>query len=156
MQKAAELVRAHVADPAAQAATVDRFLDELDEMAPSDDRRRDRCDGATARRQPRGARRSGRRSSTSVAGGLDADGLTTLADELAAVATLLIAETALNKHLAEPTDDAAAKVALVDRLLDRQGRRPALDIVAHRRIAALVRPRPTWSTPSSTSLGWRC
>ena len=35
MQRADELVRAHVADPAAQSATVDRFLDELDEMAPS-------------------------------------------------------------------------------------------------------------------------
>ena len=36
VQKAAELVRGHVADPAAQAATVDRFLDELDQMAPSE------------------------------------------------------------------------------------------------------------------------
>ena len=34
VRKADELVRAHVADPAAQAATVDRFLDELDQMAP--------------------------------------------------------------------------------------------------------------------------
>ena len=33
--KADALVRAHVADPAAQAATVDRFLAELDQMAPS-------------------------------------------------------------------------------------------------------------------------
>src|SRR6478609_3647406 len=33
--KAADLVRAHVADSAAQAATVDRFLDDLDQMAPS-------------------------------------------------------------------------------------------------------------------------
>src|SRR6478609_9223768 len=36
IQKADELVRAHVADPAAQAATVDRFLDDLDQMAPSE------------------------------------------------------------------------------------------------------------------------
>src|SRR3954469_15673125 len=35
VQKADELVRAHVADPAGRAATVDRFLDELDDMAPS-------------------------------------------------------------------------------------------------------------------------
>ncbi len=33
--KADALVRAHVADPAAQAATVDRFLAELEQMAPS-------------------------------------------------------------------------------------------------------------------------
>src|ERR1700712_1939424 len=36
VRKADELVRAHVSDPAAQSATVDRFLAELDEMAPSD------------------------------------------------------------------------------------------------------------------------
>ena len=36
VRRAEEIVRAHVADPAAQAATVDRFLDELDSMAPAD------------------------------------------------------------------------------------------------------------------------
>ncbi|TQC34024.1 F0F1 ATP synthase subunit B/delta, partial [Rhodococcus sp. WS7] len=35
VNKAAEIVRAHVADPQAQSATVDRFLSELEQMAPS-------------------------------------------------------------------------------------------------------------------------
>ena len=58
VQKADEMVRAHVADPAAQAATVDRFLDELDEMAPSDGGGRDRrsrsvCAPPAGMRSPR-------------------------------------------------------------------------------------------------------
>ena len=56
VQKADELVRAHVADPAAQAATVDRFLDELEQMAPSDavsrPPRRPACVPPVARRSP--------------------------------------------------------------------------------------------------------
>jgi F-type H+-transporting ATPase subunit delta len=35
VRRASELVRAHVADPQAQSATVDRFLDELEAMAPA-------------------------------------------------------------------------------------------------------------------------
>ena len=35
VHRAARLVRDFVSDPAEQSATVDRFLDELDEMAPS-------------------------------------------------------------------------------------------------------------------------
>jgi F0F1-type ATP synthase delta subunit len=55
-----------------------------------------------------------------VAGRLREPGLTTLADELAAVVRLLIAEPSLAKTLAEPTDNSAAKVALVDRVLSGQ------------------------------------
>ena len=51
-------MRAHVADPAAQAATVDRFLDDLDDMAPSSAVDRNRRNGQTALRQQAGARRT--------------------------------------------------------------------------------------------------
>src|SRR4051794_25321659 len=116
VQKAASLVRGHVADPAAQAATVDRFLDELDEMAPSSAVVET---GATARL--RAASRESLRTLVAefdrLADGLDANGLTKLADELGSVVTLLVAETSLNKHLAEPTDDPASKVRLVESLL---------------------------------------
>ncbi|WP_135456998.1 F0F1 ATP synthase subunit B/delta [Mycobacterium sp. DL99] len=126
--KADALVRAHVADPAAQAATVDRFLAELDQMAPSavliDT-------AATAK-----LRAASRESLAvvvdkfdSVAGGLDADGLTTLAEELTSVARLLLSESMLTRHLAEPTDDAAAKVELVDRLLSGKVGNTALDVL---------------------------
>lgn len=139
--KAAELVRAHVADPAAQAATVDRFLDDLDQMAPSEAVIET---GATA-----GLRAASREALAnlvaefdSVAGGLDADGLTALADDLTSVARLLITENTLNKHLAEPTDAATAKVALVDKLLAGKIGEPALNLV---RTAASQR----WSTEAN-------
>ncbi|MUL84827.1 MULTISPECIES: F0F1 ATP synthase subunit B/delta [unclassified Mycolicibacterium] len=139
--KADALVRAHVADPAAQAATVDRFLAELDQMAPSavviDT-------AATAK-----LRAASRESLAvvvdkfdSVATGLDADGLTALADELTSVAKLLLSESALAKHLAEPTDDAAAKVQLLERLLSGKVGNTALDVL---RTAVSQR----WSTESN-------
>ncbi|BBX91390.1 F0F1 ATP synthase subunit B/delta [Mycolicibacterium boenickei] len=139
--KADALVRAHVADPAAQAATVDRFLAELDQMAPSTvviDT------AATAK-----LRAASRESLTvvvdkfdSVAGGLDADGLTTLAEELTSVAKLLLSESVLTRHLAEPTDNSAAKVELVDRLLSGQVGTTTLDVL---RTAVSQR----WSTESN-------
>ena len=60
VQKAEELVRAHVADPAAQAATVDRFLDEIDQMAPVGGEHRDGGLSSAARREPRRDGRSDR------------------------------------------------------------------------------------------------
>ena len=125
IQKADELVRAHVADPAAQAATVDRFLDELEQMAPSDAV----VETAASARLRAASREALAVLSTEfddVAGHLRSPGLTTLADELGSVVTLLINEPALTKHLAEPTDDPTAKVRLVDRLVsDKVGEHAA-------------------------------
>jgi F-type H+-transporting ATPase subunit delta len=140
VQKADELVRAHVADPAAQSATVDRFLAELDEMAPSTAVIET---GASARL--RAASRNALSALTGdfdgVAGRLREPGLTTLADELAAVAKLLIGEPALTKSLAEPTDNPSAKVALVDRLLTGKVDDHTLEVV---RSAVSQR----WSAPA--------
>ncbi|MBJ7340612.1 F0F1 ATP synthase subunit B/delta [Mycolicibacterium sp.] len=140
VQKADELVRAHVADPAAQAATVDRFLDELDEMAPSNAAIET---GASARLRAasRAAFAALTKEFDQVAGSLDAAGLNSLADELASVVRLLIAEPTLTKHLAEPTDDPAPKVRLVDRLLSDKVGAPAANVV---KTAASQR----WSTES--------
>jgi F-type H+-transporting ATPase subunit delta len=141
VQKAADLVRSHVADPAAQAATVDRFLDELDEMAPSSAVVET---GATAR-----LRAASRESLATLvaefdrsAEGLDADALIKLADELGSVVTLLVAEPSLNKHLAEPTDDPAPKIRLVEALLSGKVGQQALDI-----LKTAVSQR--WSTESN-------
>lgn len=139
--KAAELVRAHVSDPQAQAATVDRFLAELEEMAPS----AVVIDTAATSRLRAASRESlavlvGKFDE--VAGGLDANGLTTLADELASVANLLLSESVLNKHLAEPADDAAPKVRLLERVLNGKVGAPALDVL---RTAVSQR----WSTESN-------
>jgi F-type H+-transporting ATPase subunit delta len=115
VQKAGDLVRAHLSEPAAQGATVDRFLAELSEMAPSTAVIET---GASARL--RAASRASLAELTSefddVAGNLRGPGLTTLADELGSVVRLLISEPVLAKHLGEPTDDAEAKRRLVDRL----------------------------------------
>lgn len=128
VQKASELVRSHVADPAAQAATVDRFLDELDKMAPSSATIET---GASARLRSasRDAFAALSNEFDGVAGGLDADGLTTVADELASVATLLQNEPTLKKHFAEPTDDESAKVRLAERLLSGKVGDPTLSLV---------------------------
>lgn len=117
VQKADELVRAHVADPAAQSATVDRFLDELDQMAPSSV-----SIGTGAFSRLRAASRAALVALTNefddVASGLDAEGLSALADELSSVVRLLIAEPTLTRHLAEPGEDSAAKKRFVDKLFE--------------------------------------
>ncbi|MDT5328519.1 MAG: F-type H+-transporting ATPase subunit b atpH [Mycobacterium sp.] len=141
VQKAAGLVRGHVADPAAQAATVDRFLDELEQMAPSEAVIET---GATARLRAasREALAAVIAEFDSVTGDLDANGLTKLAEELASVGKLLITEPTLARHLAEPNDDAAPKVHLVETLLSGKVGDPTLDIVR-----TVVSQR--WSTASN-------
>src|SRR5690606_12405453 len=88
VQRAAELVRDHVADPQRQSATVDRFLDELDAMAAK----------SVEVESPILARmRSSSRQALAglldkfgeAAGGLYQQGLSTLAADLTAVAEVL-------------------------------------------------------------------
>ncbi|MCV7255615.1 F0F1 ATP synthase subunit B/delta [Mycolicibacterium fluoranthenivorans] len=128
VEKAGDLVRGHVADPSAQAATVDRFLADLAAMAPSTVVI-DTAATAGLRAASRAAVATLTGEFDTVAAGLDADGLTALAGDLAAVARLLITQGALNKHLAEPSDSADAKIALVDRLLNGKIGEPALALV---------------------------
>ena len=117
-----------MADPAAQAQTVDRFLDDLDQMAPS---------AAVLQTAATAGLRAASREALAnlvsefdgTAAGLAADALTSLADDLAAVTKLLINESALTKLLAEPADTAAAKVGLVDKLLTGKIGDPALKLV---------------------------
>jgi ATP synthase F0 subunit b/ATP synthase F1 delta subunit len=126
--KADALVRQHVADPAAQSDTVDRFLNELEQMAPSAAEV-----GTHAELKLRAASRASRGALVAkfdaTAAGLDAAGLTTLSDELAAVARLLHSEVNLDRHLAAPSDDAAPKVALVETVLSGKVGAPTLDLV---------------------------
>jgi ATP synthase F0 subunit b/ATP synthase F1 delta subunit len=126
--RAGELVRNHVADAEAQSATVDRFLDELDAMAPSDAVVEDR---ATAR-----LRSASREASSAlvdrfdeVAAGLQESELSTLASDLAAVVKLLHREKILTRHLADPADDPAPKVGLLQRVLRGQVGDPGLEVL---------------------------
>lgn len=141
LQGAEQLVRQYVADPAAQASTVDRFLDGLEAMSPSP-----AVLEAGASLNLRAASRDALAEIVTtfdrVAGGLDADGLTTLADELTAVATLLLRESTLVRHLAEPTDDSASKERLVQRLFGGKVGGPSLDVLTK---AAALR----WSEESN-------
>ena len=144
VHRAGDLVRDFVSDPAEQSATVDRFLDELDEMAPSSTTF---DDAATAKL------RAASRASVAelvkgfdgVAADLDSDGLTKLADDLASAVKLLRREPVLARHLADPSSDSAAKVQLVDATAVRQGFRFRAGHTQNRCIAALVvhlRPDP--------------
>jgi ATP synthase F0 subunit b/ATP synthase F1 delta subunit len=128
VHRASDLVRDFVSDSSEQSATVDRFLGELDEMAPSS---ADFEDPVTAK-----LRAASRESLTKVVekfddvvADLDTDGLTGLADDLASVAKLLGQETVLARHLADPTGDPAPKVRLVETLLSGKLSDSALDIV---------------------------
>lgn len=128
VHRAAELVRDHVADPARQSATVDRFLDELDAMAPK---------SVEVESPVLAAMRSASRQAVqdllgrfdAAAGALDEQGLSALAEDLTAVAELLHRESVVARHLAVPTDDAAAKIRLVQRLLSGKIGTPALALV---------------------------
>ena len=87
VRRAGELVRGYVADPAQQSATVNRFLDELNAMAPSE---------ADVQYPLSAKMRSASRLSldalmkrfSEIAKDLDDSGLSTLADELTSVAAL--------------------------------------------------------------------
>jgi ATP synthase F0 subunit b/ATP synthase F1 delta subunit len=132
VQRAEELVRAHVADPAAQAATVDRFLDELEAMVDSDTASASKFEtGASVnlRAASREALAALGKKFDEVSEGLDADGLSTLAGDLTAVAKLLITEMGLTKHLAEPKDDPAPAVRLLETLFTEKVSAPALDVL---------------------------
>lgn len=145
ISKADELVRAHVADPGNQAATVDRFLDELEQMAPAEATVET---GAAARL--RAASRQALTALTeefdTVAGRLRESGLTTLADELTSVAELLIAQPTLARHLARPSDDPSGKIRLVEQLLSGKVDTHTLDVVK-----AAVSQR--WSTEADLITG---
>ena len=127
VRRAGELVRAHVADPQARSATVDRFLDELESMAPA----------AFAPEVGYSGMRSASRDAltavverfTSMAASLSADELSTLADELTAVDKLLLREPILARHLAEATGETAAKQQMLQKLLGTRVGANALEVL---------------------------
>jgi ATP synthase F0 subunit b len=138
VRQAGELVQSYVADPEQQSATVDRFLDELDAMAPSP---------ADVQYPVLAKMRSASRRALvglvdrfrEIAGDLDNKGLSTLADELASVASLLDRVTVVTRYLTLPAEDAAPRVQLLERLISGKVGDPALDV-----LRAAVAER--WST----------
>ena len=128
VRRASELVRGYVAEPAQQAATVDRFLDDLDAMAPS--KAEVQYPVATKMRSAsRDALTDLSKEFAELAEDLDDQGLSTLADDLTSVAAILIHETVVTRYLTLPSEDAAPRVRLIERLLSDKIGDPALKIL---------------------------
>ena len=128
VRQAEELVRNYVADAEQQSATVDRFLDELDAMAPA----------AADVKYPlmakmRSASRRALKSVTdrfdTIAKDLDNQGLEKLSGELVSVAKMLDGEIVVTRYLTLPSEDAAPRVRLLERLLSGKVGDPTLELL---------------------------
>ncbi len=116
VRRAGDLVRAHVADPHARSATVDRFLDELESMAPA--AFTPEIGNSGMRSASRDAQAALVERFDAMAGSLNGEQLSTLSDELSSFAGLLLHEPILARHLAEATGETDAKKELLARLLN--------------------------------------
>lgn len=128
VRRAGELVRGYIADSAQQSATVDRFLDDLDAMAPS------KADvqypiAEKMRSASRVALTGLRKRFDEIAEGLDDGGLSTLADDLTSVAAMLEREKVVTRYLTVPAEDAAPRVRLIERLVSGKVGQPAFDVL---------------------------
>ncbi len=115
VRRAGELVRAHVSDPQARAATVDRFIDELEAMAPA--AFTPEIGSSGMRSASRDAQNALVERFKTMSASLTGEQLSALAAELVSVDTLLLGEPILARHLAEATGETAAKQQLLSRLL---------------------------------------
>lgn len=147
VHRAGEMVRNFVSDPEEQSATVDRFLAELDEMAPSNKVFEDAVT-SKLRAASRQSVAEMVRQFDRVVGDLDVSALTGLANDLASAVKLLRKETLLARHLSDPSSDTGARVQLVERLLSGKVGDPALEVL---KTAASQR----WSSTSDMVYGIR-
>jgi ATP synthase F0 subunit b/ATP synthase F1 delta subunit len=128
VRQAGELVRTYVADAVQQSATVDRFLDDLEAMAPA----------PTEVEYPlltkmRSASRHALLDLSArfgdLAKNLDNQGLSTLSSELVAVAKMLDREIVVTRYLTVPAEDAAPRVRLIERLVSGKVGDATLDVL---------------------------
>lgn len=116
VRQAGELVRNYVADPAQQSATVDRFLDDVEAMAPAP---------AEVQYPLLAKMRSASRAAVAglserfsdIAKDLDNKALSDLSAELVAVAEMLHREIVVTRYLTVPAEDAAPRIQLIERLV---------------------------------------
>ncbi|HKI40117.1 MAG: F0F1 ATP synthase subunit B/delta [Mycobacterium sp.] len=128
VRQAGDLVRGYVADPAQRAATVDRFLEDLEAMAPEP------ADVeypllAKMRSASRQAVMSLAERFGDIAKNLDIKALSTLSSELVSVAQLLDREIVVTRYLTVPAEDAGPKVRLIERLVADKVGDAALDVL---------------------------
>lgn len=128
VRQAGELVRNYVADDEQRSATVDRFLDQLDEMAPQP---------ADVEYPLQAKMRSASRRALgglvdrfdTIAKDLDTKALSTLSEELVSVAKLLNGELVVTRYLTVPAEDSAPRVRLIERLLNGKVGDATLDVM---------------------------
>jgi ATP synthase F0 subunit b/ATP synthase F1 delta subunit len=140
VRQAGELVRDYVSDPGQQSATVDRFLDELDGMAPA---------SAEVEYPLLAKMRSASRQALgnltdrfdTIAKDLDDQALEQLSAELVSVASMLYREIVVTRYLTVPAEDAAPRIRLIERLVSGKVGDATLDVL---RLAVSER----WSTNS--------
>src|ERR1700754_1216493 len=117
VRRASELVTEHVSDPASRSATIDRFIDELDAMAPSEAVIEDRA-SARLRAASRESLAALVAKFDELTADLGPDQLSSVAEDLASVAKLLARESVLTRHLADPADDPTPKLGLLETLIE--------------------------------------
>ncbi|MFZ1176015.1 MAG: F0F1 ATP synthase subunit B/delta [Mycobacterium sp.] len=128
VRQAGELLGNYVADPAQQSATVDRFLDDLEAMAPA---------SAEVQYPLLAKMRSASRQAVvslldrfdTIAKNLDNKGLSTLSSELVSVAEMLDREIVVTRYLTVPAEDAAPRVQLIERLVADKVDEATLDVL---------------------------
>lgn len=128
VRQARELVRNYVADADQQSTTVDRFLDELDDMAPA---------SADVQYPLLSKMRSSSREAlgnlsdrfTTIAKDLDNNALSKLSSELVSVGQLLDKEAVVTRYLTVPAEDAAPRVRLLERLVSGKVADATLDVL---------------------------
>lgn len=128
VRQAGELVRNYVADPEQQSGTVDRFLDDLEAMAPAP---------ADVEYPLLAKMRSASRVAVAglterfgdIAKNLDNKALTNLSSELVSVAEMLDREIVVTRYLTVPAEDAAPRVRLIERLVSGKVSDATLDVL---------------------------
>jgi len=129
LHKASTLIHSRLAQPDEVAATVDRFLDEIESMASVTTVSRAGAGAGDLRPASREARTVIINEFDSAASALSTDQLMAVASDLAAVAGLLQREPMLARHLADGSGDSSAKTALMERVLSGKVEQPTLEIL---------------------------
>lgn len=128
VRQAGELVRNYVADADQQSATVDRFLDDLEAMAPAPAEV-----ASPLLTKMRSASREALRALSdrfgTIAKNLDNKALSTLSSELVAVAKMLDREIVVTRYLTVPAEDAGPRVRLIERLVSGKVADATLDVL---------------------------
>lgn len=127
VRRAADIVRGEVSDPRERAATVDRFLDELEAMAPTSVAVE--VEESDLRPASRDARAALVAQFDALAPSLSGADLSRLAAEVVSVDALLIREPILARHLAESGGTKEAKRAMLEQLLAGKVRNDTLQIL---------------------------